>query len=406
MLDLIQNILFTILPWLVVLTVVVVVHELGHFLMARAFGVAIDRFSIGFGKTLLSHRDKRGVEWRIAALPLGGYVRFAGDADGSSSLPDAEDLDDLRRQIVAKQGAEAVGQYFHFKPLWQRALVVLAGPIANFVLAVAIFAVLLMSAGEMVVKPLISAVVPGSAADQAGFKAGDLVLTLNGRPLDNFLTLGNYAAYNSGRVAAFTVRRGSSIVALSAAPRPGVRPDPLFGKPMKLGVFGLAPSHDRADYARRRLNPVEAVKVGAYQTVETLTLTLRYIGDVAAGRESGDQLGGPIRILLTSKAMAQSAAASGHTLGQKAEGVTFGLAAFAAVISVSIGFMNLLPIPMLDGGHLLFYAYEAAAHRPVSSGVQAFSYRVGLALVVGLLLFATWNDLQLPILKILGGHVS
>jgi len=406
MLVLLQNILFTILPWLVVLTVVVVVHELGHFLMARAFGVAVDRFSIGFGKTLLSHRDKSGTEWRIAALPLGGYVKFSGDADASSSVPDAEDLADLRQQIVTKQGAEAVGRYFHFKPLWQRALIVLAGPMANFVLAITIFAVLLMSSGELVVKPRIWAVIPGSAAEQAGFKAGDIITTLNGQPVDNFQTISRYAAFNAGRVAVFTVQRGSTVVTLSAAPRAGVRPDPMFGKPMKLGVLGLAPSRDLADYTQRRLNPVDAVIVGTGETVETIRLTLQYIGGVLTGRESPNQLGGPIRTALMTKMVAQSGAASGHTPGDHALNMAAGLIGLAGLISISIGFMNLLPIPMLDGGHLMFYAYEAVARRPVTARVQAVSYRVGLALVVGLMLFATWNDLQLPVLKILGGHVS
>ena len=406
MLGLLFNIVLTIVPWLFVLTLVVVVHEMGHFLVARACGVKVDRFSIGFGKTLFARRDRSGVEWRIAALPLGGYVRFSGDADASSSVPDADDLEHLKQQIVERQGAGAVSQYFHFKPLWQRAAVVAAGPIANFILAIVIFAALLMSVGEVVVKPRIAQVMPGSAAERAGFKAGDVITALNGRPIDNFLTISSYAAFNAGRETSFVVQRGAQAVPLNAAPEPKMRPDPMFGRPMRMGTLGLAPTRDPADYYRRRLDPISAVREGTSETAESLSITLRYLGRMLVGRESGDQLGGPIRMALASKTMTESAVAAGRTTGQKSLNVVLGLVSFAAIISIGLGFMNLLPIPMLDGGHLLFYGYEALARRPVTARFQAVSYRVGLALVVGLMLFATWNDLQLPVLKILGGHVS
>jgi regulator of sigma E protease len=406
MLALLLNIVLTIVPWLCVLTLVVVVHEMGHFLVAKACGVKIDCFSLGFGKTLFSRRDRSGVEWRIAALPLGGYVRFSGDADASSSVPDADDLEDLKRQIVARQGAGAVSQYFHFKPLWQRAAVVAAGPAANFILAIAIFSVLLMTVGQNVIRPRIAQVVAGSAAERAGFKAGDIITAMNGRPIDNFLLISSYAAFNPGRLTAFVVERGAGTVSLNAAPEPKTRPDPMFGRPMRMGTLGLVPTRDPADYSKRRLDPLSAVVEGARETGENVSITVRYMGRILAGRESGDQLGGPIRMALASKTMTQSAVAAGHTPGEKSLNVILGLVSFAAIISIGLGFMNLLPIPMLDGGHLLFYGYEALARRPVTAGFQAISYRVGLALVVGLMLFATWNDLQLPVLQILGGHVS
>ncbi len=403
MLVLLQNILFTLLPWLVVLTVVVVVHELGHFLMARAFGVAVDRFSVGFGKTLLSRRDRHGTEWRLAALPLGGYVKFSGDADASSSVPDAEDLADLRQQIVDRQGAEAVGRYFHFKPLWQRALIVLAGPMANFVLAIAVSTVFLMCVGEVYMKPVVSQVQPGSPAAQAGFRPGDAITRVAGRPVDNFVTLRQYVQYHASRPIDFSVQRAGQTVTLTAKPILAVGPDPVFGRPIRLGqigVLGTGPA------SIRRLAPLDALTHGTAQVYDTLDITVHYLGRIFQGRESGDQLGGPIRIALTTKAIAQDGAAAGHTLAQHSLGVAINLFGLIGGISISIGFMNLLPIPMLDGGHLMFYAYEAVARRPVTARVQAVSYRVGLALVVGLMLFATWNDLQLPVLKILGGHVS
>ena len=406
MLALLQNIVLTIVPWLCVLTLVVVIHEMGHFLVARLFGVKVDRFSLGFGKTLWARRDRSGVEWRIAALPLGGYVKFAGDLEATSSVPDADDLADLKRQIEEKQGPAAVSQYFHFKPLWQRAAVVAAGPVANFILAIFIFTSLLMTVGEVVVKPRIAAVIAGSAAERAGFKAGDVITALNGRPVDNFLMISSYAAFNAGRQTSFVVQRGAQALTLSAAPEPKMRPDPMFGRPMRMGTLGLAPTRDIADYSRRRLDPISAVGEGSRETAESLGITLRYLGRMITGRESGDQLGGPIRMALASKSMTESAVAAGRTAEQKTLNVVLGLVSFAAIISIGLGFMNLLPIPMLDGGHLLFYGYEALARRPVTARFQAVSYRVGLALVVGLMLFATWNDLQLPVLKILGGHVS
>ena len=405
MLSLIQNILFTILPWLFVLTVVVVVHEMGHFLVAKACGVAIDRFSIGFGKTLFAWRDKSGVEWRLAALPLGGYVRFAGDVDASSSVPDSEDLADLKQQIVDKYGREAVSRFFHFKPLWQRALVVVAGPVANFILAIVIFATLLATLGQPFGTPRIDRVLPDSAAARAGFQPNDLIVQMNSRPVDNYVTVQTYVANHPGVVIPFVVRRGAVQVALTATP--DAKPvDALFGKSARKGVLGVGHLWKDGEARSRTLNPIAAIGEGTKETVDTLGATLSYVGRLVVGKESADKLGGPIRTALMSKAVAESGASDGKTIEQHASGMMINLIAFSALISISIGFMNLLPIPMLDGGHLLFYGYEAVARRPVTAKVQAVSYRVGLALVVGLLLFATWNDLQLPVLKILGGHVS
>lgn len=406
MLDLIRNILFAVLPWLAVITVVVVVHELGHFLVARAFGVAVDRFSLGFGKTLFSFRDKGGVEWRVGALPFGGYVKFSGDADASSSVPDADDLADLRQQIVARQGAEAVSRYFHFKPLWQRALVVLGGPTANFVLAVVVFAGILMTFGEPYISPVIDRVGPGTAAARAGFQPGDVITRMNGHPVDNFLYVHDYVAYHVERPITFFVERGGRTVVLSATPTATMQADEVFGRPMQVGVLGVGHANLKGAIPFRRLNLPHALVGGADRVYSTVAVTVRYVQRIFQGRESGNQLGGPIRIALTTKVIAQAGAANGTTFGEHSMGVAYGLISLVGFISVSIGFMNLLPVPMLDGGHLLFYAYEAVARRPLTAQIQAFSYRVGLALVVGLMLFATWNDLHLPVLKILGGHVS
>jgi regulator of sigma E protease len=303
-------------------------------------------------------------------------------------------------------GPEAVGRYFHFKPLWQRALVVLAGPLANFVLATVIFTTLTMSLGEPYQRPLIETVEPGSAAAAAGFKAGDEIVGLNGRKADNFFTVAEFIGQNANHPIHFEVRRAGRVLDLWATPAETTRPD-MFGRPMRLGLLGVRAGRPRSGQPlTRRLDPATALERGVERVYSTVSTTVHYVGRIFQGRESGNQIGGPIGTALLSKAVVQAGAASGHTWGDHTLGVALSLLELIAFISVSIGFVNLLPIPMLDGGHLLFYGFEAVARRPLTAQFQAASYRVGLALVVGLMLFATWNDLQLPILKILGGRFS
>lgn len=397
--------LIYIVPFLLVLTVIVTVHELGHFLVARAFGVKVDRFSIGFGRALLSRVDRRGTEWRLGWMPLGGYVKFAGDLD-PSSVPDRDGLARLRQTIIAQDGPGAERDYFHFKPVWQRALVVAAGPVANFLLAVVIFAVLMGSLGVELRPARVGRVLPDSPAAAAGFQAGDLITHVNGRTVSDAGEVIRVVALSSGDPVRFTVERDGAPVNLVGTPRRQVEDDPIAGR-ITVGRMGLELVSVPGDVRHVRYGPLEAVGQGVRQTADVLGATLNYIGRLFTGRESGDQLSGPLGMAKASGALTTAAVAANPDPVATVINVGLTLVSLAAILSIGIGFLNLLPIPILDGGHLLFYGYEAVARQPVAARVQEAGYRVGLALLAGLMLFATWNDLQkLNLFKILGGLVS
>jgi regulator of sigma E protease len=407
MLGIVQIALTYTLPFLAVLTLVITVHELGHLLVARWCGVACDRFSIGFGRALASWRDKSGMEWRIGWIPFGGYVKFSGDED-VASVPDADDLAELKHEVLAKEGPKGLRRYFHFKPLWQRALVVAAGPVANFILAVVIFAVLALVMGDVKIKPRVGEVSPASPAAAAGFQAGDLILKANGRTIDDFSDLQQLVVLHTGEAIHFEVQRGFADVDLVATPVRKTATSGPKGCPVGLGCIGIAPSRDKADIQFVTFTPIGAVGQGIKETREILSLTLTYLGRVATGHESGDQLSGPLGILGASGHAAQAAIKGGPpTLGATAGRLLINLLGMAGFLSVAVGFANLLPIPVLDGGHLLFYGYEAIARRPLAARVQAAGYRVGFALLVGLMLFVTWNDLQrYRVFHLIGGLFS
>ena len=405
MLEFLQSIAGHVVPFLLVLTLVVTVHELGHFLVAKACGVAIDRFSIGFGRAIFSRRDKSGVEWRIGWIPLGGYVMFAGDKN-AASVPDQEDLSALRADIAAREGEAAVKRYFYFKPIWQRMAVTAAGPISNFLLAIVIFTLAFAVLGQTVVIPKIAKVVAGSPAAQAGFQPGDVILKADGRPLRSFQELNEVAQLRVGVPTDFVVQRGDRQVGLTATSKLQMRPDES-GALQPQGTLGLQRADGPDAYVHIRYGPIEALGMGVERTWHILETTVYYMGRMVTGQVSTDQLGGPLRIAQVSQQAAAAGAQGAHGIGEVLLGSGVNLLGLAAVLSVGIGFMNLLPIPVLDGGHLLFYAYEALARRPLAAKVQAAGYRVGLALVLGLMLFATWNDLQqLRVFKFLGGLFS
>ena len=389
-----------VLPFLFVLGLVVTVHEYGHYLAARLCGVAIDRFSIGFGRALWSWRDRGGVEWRVAWIPLGGYVKFAGD-ENAASVPDEEDLDDMRRRIEAAEGPAGVGRYFHFKPIWQRAVITAAGPMANFVLSTVLFAILLGAFGQAVTPPKIAGVIPGSAAQRAGFEAGDTVKTVAGRTISDFSDLKEIVLLSPSRPLAVQIERAGRPMQLVVVPDAEEQSGPA-GR-MQVGRVGL----EAVPFERVRYGPVEAVGAGAAETWRTLSRTVYFLGQMITGRVSADNISGVVGIAKASGSVAKAGAAGAPDAAWALFGSVVALLGLAAFMSVSIGFMNLLPVPVLDGGHLLFYAYEALARRPVGAKVQAAGYRVGLALLLGLMVFATWNDLQrLRVFQILGGLFS
>ncbi|MBI2260123.1 MAG: RIP metalloprotease [Caulobacterales bacterium] len=395
--------LLYIVPFLLVLTFIVTIHELGHFLVARAFGVKIDRFSVGFGKTIFGRTDRHGTEWRMAWLPLGGYVKFSGDLD-ASSVPDQAGLDELRQRVIAENGPGAERDYFHFKPIWQRALIVAAGPAANFVLAMVLFTVLFSVIGERTFAPRVATVSEGTPAAAAGFRPGDLIVAVNGRPVEDGAEVTRLVMMSAGDPLTFSVQRADGPVTLTATPVRRLENDELAGRVRiaRIGL-GLGPLVS-ADYRFRRLNPVEAAGKGVEMIGATVGTTATYIGRIFIGKESGDLLNGPIGIAKAAGGVTRLAVEANPDPGLMAANLALTFLSFAALVSIGIGIVNLLPIPVLDGGHLLFYGYEAVARRPVPAHVQEVGYRVGLALLAGLMLFATWNDLQkLSLFKFLGG---
>jgi len=405
MLNGLGQILIAILSVMVVLTPVIVIHELGHYWVARAFNVKIDRFAIGFGRALFSRTDRRGVEWRVGWMPLGGYVKFAGDLD-ASSVPDQAGLAELRQRVIAENGPGAERDYFHFKPVWQRALITAGGPVANFILAILIFTVMFSLMGRALHPARVAEVGAGSPAAAAGFKPGDLITAINGRAIADSGEVQAKVALSAGDPIRFTVERGTAVLTVTATPERRIENDPIAGR-VSISRLGVLLASTRAETRYVRYNPIEAVGQGVRQTGEVLGTTLTYIGRIFSGRESGDQLSGPLGIAKASGAIANAAVAANPDPLAMAINIIFSLTSLAAILSIGIGFINLMPIPVLDGGHLVFYAYEAVAQKPVAARVQEAGYRVGLALLAGLMLFATWNDLQkLNLFKFLGGLVS
>jgi regulator of sigma E protease len=360
----------TLIAFLFVLTIVVFFHELGHFWVARRCGVRVEAFSIGFGKELIGFNDRHGTRWKLSAIPLGGYVKFFGDAD-AASRPDFG-------AAQAMNDAERSESYFH-KPVGQRAAIVAAGPIANFILAIAIFTVVFSLFGKPITSPRIDTILPGSAAETAGFKPGDLVQSIDGRAIDNFADMQRIVAGSAGRQLAIAVDRDGKHVDLNATPAIYEFKD-RFGGTHRIGRLGISKSNQPGDVEIRRYDPFTAAWMGVQETWFVISNTLSYLGGIIMGTQSADQLGGPIRIA--------------QVAGEAAQ-VGFGtLLGFAGLISVSIGLLNLFPIPLLDGGHLVFYAVEAIRGRPMSERAQEMAFRIGFVVVMTLMIFATWNDIR------------
>ncbi|MCC5981644.1 MAG: RIP metalloprotease [Oceanicaulis sp.] len=391
MTDILGSGLLSIAAFVAVISFVVVIHELGHYFAGRAFGVHAEAFSIGFGPTLFSWKDKRGTIWRIAGLPLGGYVRFLGDANAASA-PDHATLERLRAERADAD------QVYHFKPVWQRAVIVAAGPAANFVLAILLFAAIGMTRGETVIEPRVGSIVEGSPAETAGFEPGDVLLTIDGQRVRTFTDLSQSVMTRAGTPMRFVVERSGREVHLAATPRREMRPDGLGGT-RAFGFLGVGLAED-ATITQRRFGPVEAVGHGVSRTADVTVTIVDYLGRLVTFRASLEHINGPLGIATTAGQIANTAVAApaadpaSHDLVSAASRLATSLLLLAALLSVAIGLMNLLPIPVLDGGHLVYYAYEAVAKRPPSPGVQAMGFRAGLVLILGLLVVATWNDLS------------
>ncbi len=349
--------------FLFVITVVVFFHELGHFLAARACGVKVDVFSIGFGREIVGFHDRKGTRWKISWLPMGGYVKFAGDAD-PSSRSDPETLKNM-------DPAERAGS-LHFKPLYQRALVAAAGPLANFILAIAIFTVAFMiSPTAPVEPPAIAEISSGSAAEAAGVQVGDVIETVDGVPVSRFLELQRIVTDSEGRQLRLGIVRNGQPMEILAAPRPTDIPD-AAGRTTSAFRLGIVPRYEPLPFPQAFVRAVG-------QTWSIIQRTTAYLGELVVGRASTNELSGPLGIA--------KAAGDWAAVGFVA------LLNLTAFISVAIGFANLLPIPVLDGGHLLYYAVEAVRGRPLGERAQEVGFRLGLAVVLCLMLLATFNDL-------------
>lgn len=354
-----------ILPFLVAITIIVFVHEYGHFQVARWCGVKVEAFSIGFGREIWGWQDRHGTRWKICWLPLGGYVRFEGDAN-AASMPEGG-------QALEPRGPGN----FHGKPIWQRAAVVAAGPVANFILSIFIFTAAYSLMGVPYAEPRVDEVIAGSAAEQAGLKAGDYIRKVEGAETKSFASVQEIVWQKGGVPLAIVVDRAGTEIELTLTPRVQEMSDG-FGGTIKVGLMGVRhdPKTDQPLYERYSLP--QAFAKGVERTWYIVSTTVHYIGKLFTGNESINQIGGPI-------AMAKGA-------GDTASSGGLAFISFVALLSVSIGLINLFPVPMLDGGHLAFYAVEALRGKPLGPNAQEWGYRIGFSFVVMLMLIGIWND--------------
>jgi len=352
-------------PFLVILTIVVFVHELGHYLVARRNGVKVEVFSIGFGRELVGWTDRHGTRWKISLVPLGGYVRMFGDEDAASTP-------DTSREFTAEEKAVS----FHHKRLGQRAAIVSAGPIANLVFAILVFAVMFMTVGQPTTPPVVGLVQANSAAEKAGLQTGDRIAAINGRAIARFEEIQQIVRLGDGSTLELDVERDGQIQRLKATPTLTLLKD-HFGNEQKMPLLGIGASGAASQLVR--MGPGQALMESVRQTWVVIDSTFSALGQMIAGRRDSSELGGPLRIAQYS--------------GQAAQGGLANFVYFIAVLSINLGLINLFPIPMLDGGHLLFYAIEALIGRPLSTRTQEYGFRFGLILVFALMVFATWNDL-------------
>jgi len=358
-----------VLPFVFLMTAIVFFHELGHYLVGRWCGVKIDAFSLGFGPEVYSRVDRHGTRWRLAAIPVGGYVKFHGDANAAS----APDHDGVAAMDPAERRLTLAGQ-----PIANRAAIVAAGPIANFILAVAIFVALFVVFGRAEQTPRVGAVEAGSPAALAGFEVGDLVKAVNGRPIATFEDLQQATLLSTGLPMSFVVERAGGETQLSATPEIAVVDQGPLGK-RRMGRLGLASSSNPADLKIDRCALPVCVVWGAQEVGFIVEATGAYVGGLIAGRETVDNMSGPIGV--------------GQIAGEMAKISLWQLLNLAGLFSVSVGLMNLLPVPLLDGGHLLYFAFEALRGRPLSERMQQIGIRIGIAFVAALVIFTTSHDI-------------
>ena len=364
-----STVMLSVVAFLIVLTIVVFVHEFGHFIVARWCGVTVKTFSIGFGKEIWGFTDKKGTRWRFAWIPLGGYVKFLDD-ENAASQPSPDKLQNLTPE--ERDGA------FQNKALWKRAAVVSAGPMANFLLAIAIYTAVNFAIGVRTITPRIGEVMEGMPAAAAGLKPGDVFVSIDGWDIGGFEDVQRIVSINGGRQLTIGVDRDGQRLDFKITPKIEDQKDP-FGGTFRRGLIGVKPAGGAEALITKQVGALEALRLGVRETYTNIAQTLQGIGDIIARRQAADQMGGPILMAEVTAKVAELGIAP--------------MLLWIAFISANIGFLNLLPIPVLDGGHLMFYAIEAVRRKPLSQRMQEIGFQIGIALVLMLMVYVNLNDL-------------
>ncbi len=369
--ELSQLILHNLLSFVLIISAIVFFHELGHFLVARFCGVKVEEFSIGMGKEIFGFSDKKGTRWKFCLLPIGGYVKMFGDRNGAS-MPNLKSFDKMTK---SEQKISFIG-----KNVYQRAAIVVAGPIFNFILAIFLLTALFKFNGYNVVLPIVEQVVDGGSAAEAGLQKGDKILEISGQKIESFDDLRAIVSVSADKKLLFKIERENDFFEQEIMPKNQVRSN-IFGEEIKVGTLGVIASEG----VRKDLNFGQSFLRANLETFGMIKATFSALGQLISGQRDFKELGGPIKIAKYS--------------GKSVEMGYLMVIWFAAVISINLGVMNLLPIPVLDGGHLFFYAIEAIRGKPLSNKTQEICFRIGFSLILTLMLFTTLNDVKSLFLK-------
>ena len=359
------------IPFLVLIMIVVFIHEYGHYYFAKRYGVGVTDFSIGFGREIFGWNDKSGTRWKVCWIPLGGYVKFFGDRNVFSQSE--------QQEVINKYGEKDRNKLFILKPLYQRSLIVAAGPLANFVLAIIIFSMINMFVGKDLTPAVVVEVANNSPAYEAGIKKNDMVISIDNNKVQSILEVSTFITTSTAEIIEFTVLRNNQEVTLYVKPNLVQSKDSL-GNSVKKRMIGIKLSPLNNEFKKQRLGPSKAIYYSIKEVWFVSVTSLKYLGSMLIGSADSSQLGGPIRIA--------------KITGQVAEYGVVPFLSIMAYISISLGLINLFPIPMLDGGHLMFYFFEKVLGRPLSQKTQEGLFRIGLFLLFSLMFFVTFNDLK------------